>query len=201
MTQSPLRICLGFSLLLSLSVSGQPEFLDSLTERVEPVDWYPALAPDTTLFSLSFRKQKLDSLPVELRNFKGVKVLDLGRNRLTGLPVWLEELKQLEVIVLDRNNIDRWPEVLNRLPNLKAVVLNRNPLRALPASLPLCRNLRHLDLWDTDVEEIDAAVSELRLSWIDLRQTYLSESDRERLTALFPGAEIELTFSCKCSDK
>ena len=68
-------------------------------------------SPDT-IYALSLRKMKLDSLPAALARFKKLEYLDISYNKLKSLPLFLADLGHLKEIDFSKNKFSDFPEIL-----------------------------------------------------------------------------------------
>lgn len=117
-------------------------------------------SPDT-VYGISFRKMKLESLPQELANFKQLKSLDASFNKLKTLPAFLADFKQLQEIDFSKNKFMAFPEVLTDIPSLKKISFNRNGITLIPEKIAALKELEYLDFWDNPISSFPQAFMEL----------------------------------------
>lgn len=101
----------------------------------------------TNLVELDISRNKLKSLPVQIRQLVHLRVLNLTSNELTEIPQELYSLTELQILSLSQNQIQVIPEDLPlALPNLITLRVAANLIDTLPSCLHLWRNMRHLQL-------------------------------------------------------
>jgi Leucine-rich repeat (LRR) protein len=179
-------LCVGFALFLR----AQPDvvFTDLATAAKNP----------ELVYHLDLKKQRLAEVPIELKAFTNLRILDLSKNKIQSLPEWLAELPLVE-LHLTKNNFAKFPMVLCSMPTLVVLKLDRNPVAALPPEISALRALVTLDLWDTQIEELPATMAQLtNLKYLDLRSTKIYKSELPDLQKLLPNTEILVTNGCDC---
>lgn len=150
------------------------------------------------VFQLDLKKQHLSEVPIEIRQFKNLQVLNLSKNKLAHLPDWFTELNLFE-LHLTKNNFKKFPKSICGLGSLVVLKLDRNPLAALPEEIGQMHGLVTLDLWDTQIEELPPSMAQLtNLKYLDLRSTKIYKSELAELQRLLPNAEILVTNGCDC---
>ena len=76
---------------------------------------------------------KLENLPVEIKEMTKLVELDVRKNELTAVPEELGECAMLEHLNLGHNKIPKLPEdLLTKLPLLRELYLYGNKLETLP---------------------------------------------------------------------
>lgn len=136
----------------------------SLTQVNYPVySWEIAqkCSPDT-IFAISFKKEKLDSLPMELKRFSKLKLLDLSNNKLKSLPLFMKEFTHLESLDLSKNKFNSLPQVICELSSLKTLRFGRNDISEIPACISKLQNLNTLDIWDNPIATYPESLVELK---------------------------------------
>lgn len=129
------------------------------------------LAELSGLRVLDLRSNALEGpIPAELGRASRLEVLDLAYNGLSGeIPRGLGRLGLLRVLSLERNALTGVPAGLGRLSSLTALDLSDNPIAALPDDLARLAKLRSLRLRGGRLPEIPLAVFALRsLETLDL---------------------------------
>ncbi len=158
------------------------------------------LSPDS-VFSISFEKQKLKSIPTELYNFIYLKKLDLSKNRLDNLPNELSRLSQLEILDIGKNNFTIFPEVICELNSLKVLSLNRNEINEIPNSIEKLNKLEKVDLWETPLVKFpDAFVAMKNLKYIDARGVSHGVKYQKYWTESLSWIKIEFDAPCNCAN-
>jgi Leucine-rich repeat (LRR) protein len=109
--------------------------------------------PDT-IYGISFAKDKISELPVELANFKNLRYLNLNRNKFSSLPDFLDSLKNLEVIEASRNSFKIFPLVLTRLSKIRELNFYRNDIEVIPDLIKNNTKLEKLDLSDNSISTV-----------------------------------------------
>lgn len=119
----------------------------------------------------------LDSIPIELRDLRDLRVLDLSHNRIQSISNrQVSLLQNLEELNLNDNHLDRIPD-LSSLQNLLVLRLRGNALagnKVILSKLP--PSLRFLDLSHNDINELlyhDRYGLPENLQGIDLSHNYI----------------------------
>lgn len=101
----------------------------------------------TNLVELDISRNKLKSLPVQIRQLVHLRVLNATSNELTEIPQELYNLTELQVLSLSQNQIKVIPEELPvYLPNLITLRAAANIIDSLPSCLYLWTKMRHFQL-------------------------------------------------------
>lgn len=159
-----------------------------------PLDYDP-----DTIFHLSFRSHKLDSLPTSLKQFVHLKSLDAGKNRLLEIPQWLDQFEHLESINLEKNRLSTFPIAFCRMPSLKSINLGMNFIEQLPSCIEYTKHLKTLLLYDNPIVALPAELSNLKnLSKIDLSGIRFSPEFQESWINRLPNVEFEFDAPCDC---
>ena len=154
--------------------------------------------PDT-IYSISFQKEKINSLPPALKDFKNLKQLNLSKNRLTELPDFIENFVNLEVLNLDKNQFNHFPENILKLKNLKELYLSRNNLSELPDEIDQLYQLTKLDLWSTAITYFPQSLNNLKkLITVDLRGVTYGPTFINEITTSMNWVKFEYETPCKC---
>ncbi len=128
------------------------------------------------------------------------QTVKLSRKNLKEIP-WDKIGSGTRELDLRRNKLQSFPQELGRLDSLKSLRLAGNPL-SFPDTLMGFNALEYLDLWDAHIRQVPKVVMGFEnLKTLDLRNTFLDESDREKLEKVFPSANILLTERCDCRPK
>ena len=193
MKQPAVRYFLSFLLVgMALFLRAQPDvvYTDLATAAKNP----------ELVYHLDLKKQRLSEVPIELKAFINLRILDMSKNKISNLPEWLAELPLVE-LYLTKNNFAKFPMALCSMPTLVVLKLDRNPLAALPPEISALRALVTLDLWDTLIEELPPTMAQLsNLKYLDLRSTKIYKSELPDLQKLLPNTEILVTNGCDCKE-
>ena len=156
--------------------------------------------PDS-VYSISFEKQKLNSIPDELFYYINLKKLDLSKNKLDSLPKDLKKLTQLENLDLGKNNFKSFPLILCELKSLKILSINRNEIIEIPESIQKLENLEKIDLWETPLVKFPDAFFEMKnLKYIDSRGVSHGVKYQKYWTENLPWIKIEFDAPCNCDN-
>ena len=75
----------------------------------------------------------------------------------------------------------------------------KNPLTKIPHYIIDFKSLEYLDLWSSQLDEIDPSIKRLKsLKKLDIRATYLSTRDVLWLETARPDLELLSTYGCDC---
>lgn len=152
-----------------------------------------------TIYSISFEKEKIDSIPLELMNFKNLKKLDLSKQKLTKLPSTFTQLSQLEILDLGKNRLTLFPPEICKLTNLRKLVLNRNYFSNIPANISNLTRLEVLDIWATPVETFPEELALLKnLKLIDARGVLHGPKFQKTWKEKLSWVKIEFDAPCNC---
>ncbi len=158
-----------------------------------------ALQNPTEVRELILRRDKLQTVPVEIAQFQNLEILDLSKNDLDSLSLFLLELKNLKVLILSKNNIQNIPTFLSKNKNLEELILDRNPIKKIPAKIEGFQNLKVLDLWDSELDFIHPNILNLEnLERLDVRNTYFKTEDLRWIKKGLPDLELQSSFGCDC---
>jgi Leucine-rich repeat (LRR) protein len=111
----------------------------------------PDLSRLTSLQDLNCSDNKLWFLP-DLSKLTSLKYLNCSSNNLKVLPD-LSALTSLQFLDCSGNNLESLPD-LSRLTFLQVLYFYSNNLKSLPISLLQCRNLRHINYENNEIEGI-----------------------------------------------
>ncbi len=185
-----------FAFLFLLSLSNK--FVAQIDYKTYPWNIAKNLSPDT-VYSITFEKEKLDSVPHELMKFTNLKNLYLGKNKLSTLPVSFSQLSKLEILNLEKNNFTDFPIVICDLPELKQLILNRNNLTVLPYSIGKLTKLEFLDIWSTPIANFPEIFLTMKsLKSIDARGVTHGPKFQKTWTEKLNWVTIEFEPPCNC---
>ena len=156
------------------------------------------LNPDS-IFSISFEKERIDSLPTELMKFVHLKNLNLGKNKLHHLPDSFDVFSQLEILNMEKNNLEEFPLVICRLPALKELIMNRNNFAVIPFSIGKLSQLEFLDIWATPVATFpDVLLTMKNLKHIDARGVLHGPKFQKSWAEKLSWIKIDFDAPCNC---
>jgi len=154
--------------------------------------------PDT-IYSVTFEKLKIKELPIDLKRFKNIKVLNLSKNNLSELPSFIQEFEKLEVIYLDKNKFTEFPSVLLNNKNLKELYLSRNEITVLPDEIDQLSELVKLDLWSTAITYFPPSIVNLKkVQFIDLRGVTYGPTFIKEITTSMNWVTFKYETPCSC---
>lgn len=190
-----------FAILFLLLIGNRFCFSQIETSVYTFITWQTAqTANPDTVFAITFKKNKLKQLPVELSNYKQLRALDLGKNKLDSLPTFISQLDSLRYIGFSKNEINHFPLFLCKLKHLESIDASRNNLEKLPNCISYMEELKALDLWDTGLRELphDFELLAPKLTYLDLRGMTYSPEYIEKWKALLPNTKFEHEIPCNC---
>ena len=156
------------------------------------------LNPDT-VYSITFEKEKIDSIPLKLMRFINLKSLNLGKNKLSKLPDSFSQLSKLEILNLEKNNFDEFPIIICELSELKQLIINRNNLTVIPYSIGKLTKLEFIDIWSTPVINFpDIFLTMKNLKRIDARGVSYGPKFQKYWTEKLNWVTIEFEPPCNC---
>ena len=156
--------------------------------------------PDS-IFSISFAKEKLSELPIQLWKFKKLKALNLQRNRFETLPDSIEQLTEIEFLDISHNRFAVFPLPITRLYKLKVLKASSNKLNYISNNIENCEMLQDLDLYDNLIEDLGKGIYKLKeLRSLDLRGVMYGTKFQAELKGSLPNVKIKLDPPCKCMD-
>jgi hypothetical protein len=121
---------------------------------------------------LSFKNDHLKEVPIEIKNLKKLKVLDLSGNDFKILPKEFSQLSNLEELFLnDEKNLklEENIEVISLLPHLRILHLENDNLTRLPKNFFKLKSIETLYLNNNFFKEIPVEVRGLnQLNFLDL---------------------------------
>lgn len=121
----------------------------------------------------------------------------MSRNRLESLPSELFEFKDLKRLILSRNRLSGGLDSLALLPKLRYLDLSSNYIESLPESLALS-SLDSLIMWDNPCYDFADCFSRLDLRYLDLRAIQMNRAEQKKIKAMFLNARIRMDHPCNC---
>jgi Leucine-rich repeat (LRR) protein len=171
-------------------------------QEMRMYDWEIAqFANPDTVFAISLTKQKLESLPENLKQFTQLKKLDLSKNKLKELPAFIGDFTQLEELDLSKNSFTILPLPICKLTKLKRLLLGRNQINQLPACFQYCEALEELDMWDNPLHEFPEALVPLKkLKKVDLQGVMYGPTFQQAVRQKLKGVEVLFDAPCDCME-
>ncbi|ORZ00354.1 hypothetical protein BCR43DRAFT_485087 [Syncephalastrum racemosum] len=124
------------------------ELADHLQRLMPPLA--PFLQPESHyqgLVELDISRNRLQSLPANVKLLKHLKTLNISANQLHVVPREIYHLTQLEVLILSQNYLVAIPsEMPVHLPNLITLRASANRIRSIDCNLGLWQKLKHFQL-------------------------------------------------------
>lgn len=158
------------------------------------------LSPDQ-VYRLDLSRRRLDSVPMEIFQFRNLRELNLSRNKLEFLPVEISSLVKLERLDLANNKLKTLPNEISSLKELRYLGLNRNVIDTLPPGIGGLIRLEVFELWDNELGDIPDEIAELKnLKVLELRGILFSEEQQARIDEIVVrSAKIHMSPSCHCN--
>jgi len=186
------RLLVIIYLVISVSGFAQPDSVKFYT-----LDQVMNAHPDT-VYALTFRKQKLTTLPEALFQFKNLKYLDLEKNTITDVGR-LGELNQLIYLNLGKNNLQNFPVSVCQMPLLQELIVNRNYFSYIPSCIEYCKELRKIDFWETPITTLPKEMQLLpKLSFMDFSGVRMNPQTQKLLIEQYPHVKLSLDPPCNC---
>ncbi|GAB4374515.1 MAG: hypothetical protein Kow0075_00250 [Salibacteraceae bacterium] len=151
--------------------------------------------------SINLRRCGLDSIPVSaLRQYPGLRELDLSHNNISRFPGNLTALSGLTVLNLSYNKLDSLDGAIPELSQLRELRLKNNRITYVSPGISALTNLEILDLSGNRLTYLPGSISGMQsLRMIDLRSAYITGELKEQLEQLLPRqAEVKFSKDCGC---
>ena len=92
-------------------------------------------------------RNKLTTLPQQIRRLQNLKVLNLSFNKVSEIDLGIfESLSRLKVVLLDENNLVQLPDDFGHLRDLECFSAQNNRLRGMPESAIYMKKVSSLNL-------------------------------------------------------
>ncbi len=158
-----------------------------------------ALKEPDKVYRLQLTKKKYKVLPEEIRQFKNLNALDIGKNKLKELPGWLGELVYMQEFHAPQNKFREMPSVVCKWPHLKRLDMHQNEITGLLPCMGELTEVVSLDLWSNDLEDFPDELKGMdALRFMDLRVIQFDQKEMEHISALFPKVKIFFSQPCNC---
>lgn len=151
------------------------------------------------VLGIELTKRKLTEIPIEIYQYKNLKLLNISKNRLKALPLEINQFTNLEELNAGKNKMSICPIVICSMPSLKNLKLNDNPFQNLPECIQYLRNLETLDLFQTRVESFPESLVDLQnLKTLDVRGILFGPKFQAHWKLLMPQTFIDFDLPCNC---
>lgn len=158
-----------------------------------------ALKEPDKVYRLQLTKKKYKVLPEEIRQFKNLNALDIGKNKLKELPDWLGELVYIQEFRAPQNKFGEMPAVVCQWPHLKRLDLHQNEIIGLLPCMGELKEVVSLDLWSNDLDAFPEEVAGMEaLRFMDLRVIQFDQGEMTKIAELFPKVKIFFSQPCNC---
>jgi len=114
---------------------------------------------EKNLRNLDLSRNKINSLPSSIGNFKVMKTLSLSKNKIAALPDDMGKMTKLENLNLSFNLMQSIPSSFQQLKHLREVNLSHNNFTTFPTAL---LNLKQMNVLDLANNKIRAVPEEIR---------------------------------------
>lgn len=175
-------------------------FAELFAQDVKVFEWEEVQAanPDT-IFAISFEKNKLTELPVELSKFTKVKQLYLSKNKLTELPSFIATFDSLHVLDLGRNKFSKFPIEICQFTQLQRLMVGANEISSIPDCIEYVTKLEYLDLYDNPITYLPQSMMRLeKLQKIDFTGIRFNKDFQRKWTEQLPTTELVFDSACDC---
>lgn len=132
-------------------------------------DLAKALENPEDVYGLDLSEQGLTTFPMEILEFKNLRMLQIGNgyqaqnwNLIEDLPQELGQLKNLEYLGITRNHIKKLPKEIGKLQNLKVLYCSDNHLKKLPKEIGDLQNLEELFCTGNQLTKLPSEVGKLQ---------------------------------------
>ena len=125
------------------------------------------------LKKIDLSSSKINTIPLQIKNYSSLTELKLENNRITHLPKHLFEISHLRVLNLSNNTINAIPpQFVAFWTSLEELYISKNLLTSLPTSLSQCSTLKIIDARKNSITTIPPEIGDI----ISLRELKLSQN-------------------------
>ncbi|MFX1572014.1 MAG: leucine-rich repeat domain-containing protein [Promethearchaeota archaeon] len=128
----------------------------------------------TLLTEVSLSQNRLSRIPDSIGELSDLKSLNLNSNRISSIPLSLCRLTKLNQLQLSFNLINEIPDCIEQLKSLSWFLLMNNKITELPPSIANLDSLETLWLSNNQISELPEAITEMKLSDLDISNNQLS---------------------------
>ncbi len=185
----------------SLPTAAQRFQVDELDELKRFTSLEEALLKPDSVFRLRLRG-RLREIPKEVfTSFRHLHELDLSKNRLKSLPPDIRLLKKLKRLIVFKNLLETLPPEIGEVENLEELIINRNELISLPDEIGKLRHLRYVDMWSNNISVLPHSMYTMKaLQEVDLRVIVMTEDEQRDIRQLLPDVKVHLDEHCNCGN-
>lgn len=185
----------------NILVAQQLYTLEQLSQIYEYTSIEEALeVPAEEVYRLNLSKQKLTSIPNEIKQFKNLQELNIANNKITNLDSILLAFPSLQKLVASKNKIEFLSTDFCQASNLKYVDLSQNELYLLPICIGDLSKLEYLDIWNNSIERFPDSFLQLsNLRTLDIRGIVIPVDEIKKLQGALPSLNIEYSGTCNCA--
>jgi Leucine-rich repeat (LRR) protein len=156
--------------------------------------------PDS-VFKLSLKKSKLDSLPREIFKFKNLTHLDLSFNKLQTIDANISSFEKLIYLDFSKNKFELFPNNICQLENIEVLKFNRNFIQNIDSSIINLQKLSYIDFWDNPIKTFPTAFLNLKsLKIIHAEGIKYSPKFQEKWISALDKVTIYFDPPCDCVD-
>lgn len=112
------------------------------------------IAIEDDLDEIDFSYSKISILPIEIREAKQIRYLNLTGNDLTSLPESIGELENLEELIVRKNQLTELPKSLVNLKELIGIYASENNIKEFPTIINKIPSLTEIELSHNKITEI-----------------------------------------------
>lgn len=195
-------LLLCFQMFLAQLLMAQSLYtLEQLSQLYEYTSVAEALeAAPEEVYRINLSKQKLTSIPAEIKQFTNLQELNLSNNKITTIDSILLAFPNLQKLIVSKNKIEFLSNDFCQAKHLKYVDLSQNQLYLLPLCMGDLTELEYLDIWNNSVERFPDSFSQLtKLKTLDIRGIVIPVDEIKKLQAALPDLNIEYSGTCNCA--
>jgi len=129
---------------------------------------------EKNLRNLDLSRNKINSLPSSIGNFKVMKTLSLSKNKIAALPDDMGKMTKLENLNLSFNLLQSIPSSFQQLKHLREVNLSHNNFSTFPTALLNLKQMNVLDLANNKIRAIPEEIRSLEATELVLNCNQVS---------------------------
>lgn len=177
-------------------------FFSFSQEKLKTYTWEEASKMNKdSVFSITFEKSKLETLPPQLFLYTNLLRLNLSKNKFKELPENISLLTNLEYLNIDKNDFIYFPKQILYLTKLKELIISRNDFSILPEDFSKLNQLEVLDMFNTPIETFPNSIIEITtLKKIDTRGISHGKQFQDSWSEKLPNVRFFFDAPCNCSN-